>query len=82
MSNVLLGTAVADALGVPFEKKLVNYPELVAKLREHNVPASHASGFPADQKNGINLGNTPRVGSCGGRVFPREATLIQSYLRV
>lgn len=30
MSNVLLGTAVADAMGVPFEKKLVNYPELVA----------------------------------------------------
>ena len=30
MSNVLLGTAVADAMGVPFEKKLVNFPELVA----------------------------------------------------
>jgi ADP-ribosyl-[dinitrogen reductase] hydrolase len=29
MSNVLLGTAVGDALGVPFETKLVNYPELV-----------------------------------------------------
>lgn len=29
MSNVLLGTAVADALGVPFEKKLVNYEPLV-----------------------------------------------------
>lgn len=58
------------------------WDELVAKLREHNVPAPHASGFPADQKNGINLGNTPRVGSYGGRAFPREATPIQSYLRV
>ena len=30
MSNVLLGTAIGDALGVPFETKLVNNPELVA----------------------------------------------------
>lgn len=30
MSNVLLGTAVADALGVPFETKLANYEPLVA----------------------------------------------------
>lgn len=29
MSNVLLGTAVGDALGVPFETKLVNYEPLV-----------------------------------------------------
>lgn len=29
MSNVLLGTAVGDALGVPFEKKLVNNEDLV-----------------------------------------------------
>jgi len=29
MSSVLLGTAVADALGVPFEKKLHNYEALV-----------------------------------------------------
>src|SRR5678809_1428254 len=29
MSNVLLGTAVADALGVPFEKKLCNFEGLV-----------------------------------------------------
>lgn len=29
MSNVLLGTAVGDALGVPFEKKLVNFEGLV-----------------------------------------------------
>jgi ADP-ribosylglycohydrolase len=29
MSNVLLGTAVADALGVPFEKKLSNYQALI-----------------------------------------------------
>ncbi len=29
MSNVLLGTAVADALGVPFEKKLCNFEPLV-----------------------------------------------------
>lgn len=30
MSNVLLGTAVGDALGVPFETKLANYEPLVA----------------------------------------------------
>jgi ADP-ribosylglycohydrolase len=29
MSNVLLGTAVADALGVPFETKLINNPALL-----------------------------------------------------
>jgi ADP-ribosyl-[dinitrogen reductase] hydrolase len=29
MSNVLLGTAVADALGVPFEKKLSNFQPLI-----------------------------------------------------
>lgn len=29
MSNVLLGTAVADALGVPFEKKLPNFEPLI-----------------------------------------------------
>lgn len=30
MSNVLLGTAVGDALGVPFETKLVNFEPLIA----------------------------------------------------
>lgn len=30
MSNVLLGTAVGDALGVPFETKLANYEPLIA----------------------------------------------------
>lgn len=30
MSNVLLGTAVGDALGVPFETKLVNFEPLLA----------------------------------------------------
>jgi ADP-ribosyl-[dinitrogen reductase] hydrolase len=29
MSNVLLGTAIGDALGVPFETKLINNPELI-----------------------------------------------------
>jgi ADP-ribosylglycohydrolase len=29
MSNVLLGTCIGDALGVPFETKLVNNPDLV-----------------------------------------------------
>lgn len=29
MSNVLLGTAIGDALGVPFETKLVNYQPLI-----------------------------------------------------
>ena len=30
MCNVLLGTAIGDALGVPFETKLSNYEPLVA----------------------------------------------------
>jgi ADP-ribosyl-[dinitrogen reductase] hydrolase len=30
MSNVLLGTAIGDALGVPFETKLANYEPLIA----------------------------------------------------
>src|ERR1700676_2795621 len=29
MSNVLLGTAIGDALGIPFETKLVNYQPLI-----------------------------------------------------
>jgi len=62
--------------------KYMWWDELVSKLREHNVPVPHASGFPADQKKGISLGSTPRIGEYGGRAFPREATPIQSYLRV
>ncbi len=59
------------------------WDDLVSKLREHNVPMPHASGFPADQnKTNINLGNTPRLGGYRGNAFPREATPIQSYLRV
>lgn len=63
--------------------KYMWWDDLVAKLRQHNVPAPHASGFPGDKhKEHINLGSTPRVGQYGGRAFPREATPIQSYLRV
>lgn len=62
--------------------KYMWWDDLVSKLRQHNVPAPHASGFPGDQKRGINLGSTPRIGEYGGRAFPREATPIQSYLRV
>lgn len=48
------------------------WDDLVAKLKEHNVPAPHASGFPGDKKQHImSLGNTPRIGSFS-RAFPRE----------
>ena len=48
------------------------WDELVTKLREHNVPAPHASGFPGDKKQGINLGSTPRVGEYQQQAFPRS----------
>jgi hypothetical protein len=48
------------------------WDDLVAKLKERNVPAPHASGFPGDKKQHImSLGNTPRIGSFS-RAFPRE----------
>lgn len=63
--------------------KYMWWDELVSKLRQNNVPMPHASGFPADQKKtNINLGSTPRIGEYGGKAFPREATPVQSYLRV
>jgi len=62
--------------------KYMWWDELVAKLRQHNVPAPQPSGFPGDQKKvNINLGSTPRVGEYGGRAFPREQHY-QTYLRV
>lgn len=40
------------------------WDELQAKLREHNVPAPHASGFPGDKgRKNIDLKGTPRRGS-------------------
>lgn len=66
--------------------KYMWWDDLVSKLRQYNVPAPHASGFPGDRKQvNINLGNTPRVGQYSGRAFPREAPQpvpMQSYLRV
>lgn len=48
------------------------WDDLVAKLKENNVPAPHASGFPGDKKQHImSLGSTPRIGSFS-RAFPRE----------
>jgi hypothetical protein len=39
------------------------WDDLVAKLKEFNVPAPHASGFPGDKKQKmIDLKSTPRVG--------------------
>ena len=61
------------------------WDDLVAKLRENNVPAAHASGFPGDRKQNImSLGGTPRIGDFG-KAFPRERPApvpVQSYLRV
>jgi len=47
------------------------WDDLVSKLKEHNVPAPHASGFPGDKNKGINLGSTPRIDSYAGQAFPR-----------
>lgn len=64
--------------------KYMWWDELVAKLREHNVPMPHASGFPGDAKKlNINLGKTPRIGQFNKPAFPREQSVpVQSYLRV
>lgn len=66
--------------------KYLWWDDLVAKLREQNVPMPHPSGFPADQKKtNINLGSTPRIGEFSGRAFPREKAQpqpFQTYLRV
>ncbi len=55
------------------------WDDLVAKLKEHNIPAAHASGFPGDNEKLMSIGGTPRIGSFQ-RAFPREEQL--SYLRV
>lgn len=41
MSNVLLGTAIGDALGVPFETKLSNYEPLIAWDGETFLGSEH-----------------------------------------
>jgi hypothetical protein len=59
------------------------WDHLVAKLKEHNVASPHGSGFPADQRVGIDLGTTPRIGSYEKPAFPREQTQSQPvYQRV
>jgi hypothetical protein len=60
------------------------WDELVAKLRENNVPTAHASGFPGDKQQIMSLGKTPRIGTFG-KAFPREKPApvpVQSYMRV
>lgn len=59
--------------------KYLWWDDLVSKLREHNVPAPHASGFPGDKPKGINLGKTPRIGNYNQPSFPRAQP---SYARV
>lgn len=58
------------------------WDDLVAKLRENNVPAPHASGFPGDknQKN-IDLGGVPKIGGYQQKAFPRER-FVPTYSRV
>lgn len=48
------------------------WDDLVSKLREYNVPAPHASGFPGDKLKGVNLGTTPRIGNYKQSAFPRS----------
>lgn len=65
--------------------KYMWWDELVAKLRDNNIPMPHPSGFPADrEQSNIKLGSTPRIGNFT-RAFPREKPApepFQSYLRV
>lgn len=45
---------------------------LVEKLKNNNISASHASGFPGDKKQQImSLGNTPRLGQSKQSVSPQ-----------
>jgi hypothetical protein len=74
---------IKPTFGETVRVKYMWWDDLVSKLRQHNVPAPHASGFPGDQKKvNISLGSTPRIGEYGGKAFPREATPFQSYMRV
>lgn len=38
------------------------WDDLVSKLKQNNVAAPHASGFPGDKEKLMSLGNTPRLG--------------------
>lgn len=59
------------------------WDELVAKLKENNIPVSHSSGFPGDsEKNIIDLKHTPRVGNYNKQAFPRDKAMADIYLRV
>ena len=56
--------------------KYVWYDDLVAALRQNNVPEAHASGFPGDSNNpNINLGKTPRLPKGGS--FERTEPVYQ-----
>ena len=55
------------------------WDDLVAKLKENNIPEAHASGFPGDKEKLMSIGGTPRIGSFQ-RSFPRDEQ--PSYLRV
>jgi hypothetical protein len=54
------------------------WSDLVEKLKSHNAPTPHASGFPGDKNIGINLGSTPRLSNYGN---VRRAEPVQ-YSRV
>lgn len=58
------------------------WDELVTKLHQNNVPVPHASGFPGDKKQGINLGGTPRIGEYQQKAFPRSQSFVPVYSRV
>jgi hypothetical protein len=54
------------------------WDELQAKLREYNVPAPHASGFPGDKVKNIDLKGTPRMGTQVRRNYQQD----QAYSRI
>lgn len=55
MSNALLGTAVGDALGVPFETKLLNNPELVVWDGKTFLGSQHHDLLPGQYSDDTQL---------------------------
>jgi len=47
--------------------KYLWWDHLVAQLKEHNIAAEHASGFPGDMSRGIKLGKTPRLNTASNK---------------
>ena len=69
---------IKPAFSTTVRMRYMWWDNLVAKLKQANVPAPHASGFPGDKVHGISLGGTPRIHT--NNPNPRGAQ--HSYARV